>query len=85
MKSPKPNTSASNQLKYPVVVYWDKEDKVYVSVVPDLPGCRAHGKTPLSALENAGKATDLWLETAHEFEDEVPMPLSSGFFTQPVE
>ena len=74
MKSPKSHTSESNQLKYPVVVYWDKTDKVYISVIPDLPGCRAHGKTPLSALVNAGKATALWLASAREFSDPIPEP-----------
>ena len=73
--------SEPDQLKYPVVVYWDKTDKVYISVIPDLPCCRADGKTPLSALEIAGKATDLWLETAQEFGDTIPNPLSAAFFT----
>lgn len=61
-----------NRLKYPVVTYWDKNDKVYISVIPDLPGCQSHGKTALESLKNAGKATDLWLETAREFGDEIP-------------
>lgn len=29
--------------KYEVIIYWSKEDDVYVAEVPQLAGCAAHG------------------------------------------
>ena len=60
--------------KYEIIIYWSNEDTVFIAEVPELPGCAAHGDTPLSALENAQQAIDLWLETALEFGDPVPQP-----------
>ena len=42
--------------------------------VPECPGCAAHGDTQQTALEQVGKAIDLWLETAREFGDLIPEP-----------
>jgi len=34
----------------------------------------AHGKTQVEAVQNIGEAVELWLETAREFGDEIPLP-----------
>lgn len=60
--------------KYEIIIYWSKEDSVYVAEVPELPGCAAHGTTPESALANCGDAMDLWLDTAREFGRAIPEP-----------
>lgn len=60
--------------KYEIIIYWSIEDDVFIAEVPELPGCMAHGDTPSSALEQAQRAIDLWLETAIEFGDPVPEP-----------
>jgi len=60
--------------KYEVIIYWSEEDKVFVAEVPELPGCAAHGNSPQSALANAQEAIALWLDTACEFGDPVPLP-----------
>jgi len=60
--------------KYEVIIYWSKEDEVYVAEVPELPGCIAHGDTQESALANANDAIELWIDTAREFGDPVPEP-----------
>lgn len=60
--------------KYEVIIYWSEEDKVFVAEVPELPGCAAHGNSPQSALANAQEAITLWLDTASEFGDPVPLP-----------
>jgi len=60
--------------KYEVIIYWSEEDKVFVAEVPELPGCAAHGNSPQSALANAQEAIALWLDTASEFGDPVPLP-----------
>ena len=60
--------------KYELVIYWDNGDKIFVAEVPDLPGCMAHGKTQIEAVQNVGDAMELWLETAREFGDRIPVP-----------
>ena len=60
--------------KYEIIMYWSREDGVFVAEVPELPGCAAHGDTQDSALRNVNQAMDLWLETAREFGDPIPEP-----------
>ena len=60
--------------KYEVVIYWSKEDGVFVAEAPELPGCMAHGSTQEAALEQINHAMELWLETAREFGDPIPQP-----------
>ena len=60
--------------KYQLFMYWNEEDQIFVVEVPELPGCMAHGKTQVSALENIQEAIQLWIDTAQEFSDPVPVP-----------
>lgn len=60
--------------KYEVIIYWSAEDEVFVSEVPELPGCTAHGDTQEAALANTQEAVQLWIDTAEEFGDPVPEP-----------
>ena len=60
--------------KYEIIIYWSREDQVFVAEVPELPGCLAHGDTQLGALTNSHKAIELWIDTANEFGDPVPEP-----------
>ena len=60
--------------KYEIILYWSEEDRVFVSEVPELPGCSAHGDSQQLALANAQEAMELWVETALEFGDPVPKP-----------
>jgi predicted RNase H-like HicB family nuclease len=60
--------------KYEVIIYWSAEDSVFVAEVPELPGCMAHGDTHASALDNVQQAIELWIETAKEFGDPIPLP-----------
>ena len=41
---------------------------------PDLKGCAAVGETREEALADLEEARRLWLETAHEHGDEIPLP-----------
>jgi len=61
-------------IKYKVIIYWSDEDNAFVAEVPELPGCAAHGPTEDSALGNAQEAVRLWIDTAREFGDLVPVP-----------
>jgi predicted RNase H-like HicB family nuclease len=60
--------------KYEVIIFFNKEDKLFVAEVPELPGCMAHGKTNEEALKNVNEAMELWLKTAIEFGDPIPQP-----------
>ncbi len=60
--------------KYEIIIFWSDEDEAYVSDVPELQGCMAHGDTYESALANIKSAMELWIETAKEFNDPIPQP-----------
>lgn len=60
--------------KYEIIIYWSREDRVFVAEVPELPGCMAHGNTQQEALANADEAIQLWIDTAQEFGDPIPEP-----------
>jgi len=60
--------------RYEVIIYWSKDDDIFVAEVPELPGCAAHGDTPVAALASCHEAISLWLDTAREFGRPVPEP-----------
>jgi len=60
--------------KYEIVIYWDNDDKIFVAEVLEVFDCKAHGKTQIEAVKNVNEAIELWLETAREFGDEIPVP-----------
>ena len=60
--------------KYQTVIYWSDDDQAYIAEVPDLPGCLAHGKSDVEALQNSKEAIELWIATAKEFGDPIPSP-----------
>ncbi|MEA3436519.1 MAG: type II toxin-antitoxin system HicB family antitoxin [Thermodesulfobacteriota bacterium] len=60
--------------KYEIIIYWSNEDKVFIAEAPELPGCIAHGDTHEVALINIKTAMELWMETAREFDDPIPVP-----------
>ena len=60
--------------KCEIIIFWSKEDGVFVADIPELPGCVAHGRTREDALKNAEIAARLWVSTAVEFGDQVPEP-----------
>jgi predicted RNase H-like HicB family nuclease len=59
---------------FPIVGYHTEEDGGFFVVVPDLPGCTAHGETPEEALREARIAQELWLESVRERRWTVPEP-----------
>ncbi len=60
-------------LKYPVLLVAEPEGE-YTALHPDLKGCVAVGETREEALANLEEARRLWLETAYEHGDEIPLP-----------
>ncbi len=60
--------------KCEVIIYWSGENQVFIAELPELPGCMAHGESQESALKNAQEAIQLWIDTANEFGEPVPVP-----------
>ncbi len=60
--------------KYEIIIYWSEEDQVFISEVPELPGCAADGETYQQALANAEVIIKEWIETAEELGRPVPSP-----------
>lgn len=60
--------------KYEIIIFWSDPDQAFVAEIPELPGCAAHGDTQESALANVREAMHLWMDTAREFGDPVPIP-----------
>jgi predicted RNase H-like HicB family nuclease len=58
-------------------VFFSKEDRAWVAVAPELPGCSAYGKTSERALKELDTAIELWLETAKSKRWSVPKPLAA--------
>ena len=73
-----------NVLKYPFEIspLSKEEGGGFLISFPDLPGCISDGSTPEDAIRNGFDAAKSWLETANEFNDELPEPgeSSSGKF-----
>ncbi len=55
-------------------IYWSDEDMAFIADIPELPGCMAHGDTYDSALANVKEAMNLWLKTAEECNEPIPVP-----------
>lgn len=65
---------AANHLKYSVTIEWSDEDNLYIATVPELPGCRTHGKTYVEAAENADEAMRVWVGGAIKQGEPLPEP-----------
>ncbi len=63
-----------NPERYSMIIQWDERDKIYIVTVPELPGCKTHGKTYEEAIHNAHEAIELWIEDAISSGEPVPPP-----------
>jgi predicted RNase H-like HicB family nuclease len=60
--------------KYEVIIYWSEEDSGFIAEVPELPGCKADGKSAEEALKNAQLIIKEWLDTAKSLKRTIPKP-----------
>ena len=60
--------------EYSVILEWDSRGEIYVVTVPELPGCRTHGKTREEAVKQAKDAIQSWIEDAVASGDPIPQP-----------
>jgi predicted RNase H-like HicB family nuclease len=59
---------------YEMIIWWSAEDNAFVVDVPELPGCMAHGRTRVEAIENAEDAITFWIKTARADGLTIPEP-----------
>jgi predicted RNase H-like HicB family nuclease len=64
----------SNTLRYPAQVYWSDDDKGFIAIASDLPGCSAFGKTQERALAELQDAIAGWIEAAKSVGNPIPEP-----------
>ena len=50
---------------YPIKVFYSEEDRGFIAIVPDLPGCSAFGETEEEAIKQVKIAGELWLKTVY--------------------
>ncbi len=58
-------------MQYPIVIY-PCEEGGYVAEIPALKGCLAQGETVDEVLSNLKVVTELWLETAQQYGQQLP-------------
>lgn len=59
-------------MKYLIEVFWSDEDRGYIALVPDLPGCSAFGETPEAAIREIQDAQAAWIEACRKSGEPVP-------------
>ncbi|HLO84747.1 MAG TPA: type II toxin-antitoxin system HicB family antitoxin [Nostocaceae cyanobacterium] len=67
-------------LQYAVTLYPDPEGG-YVAQIKDLPGCLTQGETLEETMTNINEARELWIETAFEAGDNIPLPSTDDSYS----
>jgi predicted RNase H-like HicB family nuclease len=61
-------------MRFAIIIYWSKEDDVFIAEVPELTGCMADGNSYVEAVENVQVVIEQWIETAKELNRPIPEP-----------
>ena len=61
-------------MKYEIIIYWSREDNLYIAEIPELPGAMADGVSYQNALENAQLIIEEWIEKARLLGRSIPDP-----------
>jgi len=69
-------------MHYPILLFWDQADGLWVADVPDIRWCSAHGETPEVALRNVTDALADILADAHERGIALPPPTDRPTFAR---
>jgi predicted RNase H-like HicB family nuclease len=59
---------------YHINIFYSDEDEGYIADIPDLIHCSAFGETPKTALSEAIKAKNAWIESARNSGKPIPDP-----------
>lgn len=65
-----------NRDHYSMLLEWEPQGRVYIATVPELPGCRTHGRSLEEAVKHGQEVIELWLETARDAQEAIPPPRS---------
>jgi antitoxin HicB len=76
----KPSLEYYLNLQYPMTLYPDLEGG-YVAQIKDLPGCLTQGESLEETMANINEVRELWIETAYEAGDEIPLPSADANYT----
>ena len=68
--------------EYPILLFWDEDDRLWVADVPDVRSCSAHGKTPEDALREVRLALADILADARERGIVLPPPTRHPAFAR---
>ena len=80
-KPEKLSTKVKNNPYYPIKVFYSEEDKGFIAVILDLPGCSAFGETEEEALREVKIAQELWIKTAKKEGRKIPRPSSENIYS----
>ncbi len=61
-------------IHYSMVIEWDGRDDIFVVTIPELPGCRTHGKTYEEAVQRGKEVIESWLEFLRDIGEPLPQP-----------
>lgn len=67
-----------DDLHYSMHIQWSEEDQVYIVTIPELPGCKTHGKTYKKALKQVKYAMEGWIEANQALGRPIPAPHRSS-------
>ncbi len=59
---------------YSMIIQWSDEDNAYIVTVPELPGCKTHGKTYEEAVRQGQDAIATWIDGSRELGLPIPEP-----------
>jgi predicted RNase H-like HicB family nuclease len=59
---------------YSLLIEWDPRSDIFVVTVPELPGCRTHGKSYEEAVAQAQDAIEGWLDAQVALGRPIPQP-----------
>lgn len=68
-------------MHYPIKVFYSEEDKGFIAVILDLPGCSAFGETEEEAVKEVKVVQSLWLRTAKKEGRKIPFPSSADIYS----
>jgi antitoxin HicB len=74
MNEPRRSLEEYLALEYPFNVIADRDDGGYVVMFPDLPGCMTQTDDIAEVSPFAEEIRTLWIETAYEDGDDIPLP-----------
>jgi predicted RNase H-like HicB family nuclease len=64
----------SEPIRYSMIIEWDPRDDIFVVTVPELNGCRTHGRSYEEAIQQGQDAIESWIDAMRHWGDEIPPP-----------